>query len=45
MDITGGVTFTGGLSIAGPPPPSSYKAIFGYGYSDITGALSMTNKV
>ena len=46
MDITGGVTFTGGLSIAGPPP-SSYKAIFGYGTTNGggSGAVSMTNLV
>ena len=38
------VTFTGGLTFTSPPPPS-YKAIFGYGYNDSTGAVSMTNLV
>ena len=47
MDIAGGVTFTGGLSIAGPPPPSSYKAIFGYGSptTAITNLVSNTGVV
>ena len=42
--VFSGVTFSGGYSISiPPPPPTSYKAIFGYGYT--TTVLSMTNLV
>ena len=44
MDFTGGITFTGGMSVTAQPPPPSSKAIFGYG-SNAGGALSMTNLV
>ena len=43
MDFTGGITFTGGMSVTAQPPPS-YKAIFGYGQSG-SGAQSVTNLV
>ena len=42
MDFTGGITFTGGMSVTRQPPPSS-KAIFGYGVTTV--AVSMTNLV
>ena len=46
MDFTGGLTFTGGLSVT-PQPPPSYKAIFGYGTLNGTGvgSVSVTNLV
>jgi hypothetical protein len=47
MDFTGGLTFTGGLSVTPQPPPSS-KAIFGYGGTSgggSGGVVSMTNLV
>ena len=43
MDFTGGITFTGGLSVTPQPPPPSNKAIFGYGSTTV--AVSMTNLV
>jgi len=42
MDFTGGITFTGGMSVTAQPPPSN-KAIFGYG--DNGSAVSITNLV
>ena len=39
--IFSGVTFSGGYSITLPPPPPSYKAIFGYG----SGPTAITNLV
>ena len=43
MDFTGGLTFTGGLSVTPQPPTYSAYAIFGYG--EQSGRLSMTNLV
>ena len=43
MDFTGGLTFTGGLSVTPQPPPPTYKAIFGYGTGG--GQQSITNLV
>jgi len=46
MDFTGGLTFTGGLSVTPQPPPPSSKAIFGYGYiTSITNLVSNTGVV
>ena len=47
MDFTGGITFTGGMSVTAQPPLSS-KAIFGYGTNGNGSsgtAVSMTNRV
>jgi hypothetical protein len=43
MDFTGGLTFTGGLSVTPQPPTYGAYAIFGYG--EQSGRLSMTNLV
>jgi hypothetical protein len=40
MDFTGGLTFTGGLSVTPQPPPPTAKAIFGYGYSGTNTAIT-----
>ena len=46
MDFTGGLTFTGGMSVTAQPPPPTYKAIFGYGYlTNITNLVSNTGVV
>ena len=44
MEITGGMTFLGGMTVTQQPPPPSNKAIFGYGYNGTT-VVSMTNLV
>ena len=33
ITITGGITFTGGMSVTAQPPPPTQKGIFGYGIS------------
>ena len=45
MDFTGGITFTGGLTVTPYIPPPSNKAIFGYGQYNFGDNLSITNKV
>jgi hypothetical protein len=45
MDFTGGLTFTGGLSVTPQPPPPSYKAIFGYGTTQVSNLVSNTGVV
>ena len=44
VTVTGGITFSGGLTFAPVAGGSGNKAIFGYGTSD-SGGLSMTNLV
>lgn len=44
MILSGGLTFSGGLTVT-PQPPTSYKAIFGYGGQSTGGAVSITNLV
>ena len=44
MDFTGGITFTGGLSVTPQPPSPGAYAIFGYGETD-AGFVSTTNLV
>ena len=44
MDFTGGITFTGGMSVTAQPPSPGAYAIFGYGETDV-GLVSTTNKV
>jgi hypothetical protein len=45
MDFTGGITFTGGMSVTAQPPPPTYKAIFGYGTLNQSSNYSVTNLV
>ena len=40
MDFTGGITFTGGMSVTAQPPPPTYKAIFGYGSTGTNTAIT-----
>jgi hypothetical protein len=45
MDFTGGITFTGGLSVTPQPPSYSVYAIFGYGINSGSTNVSVTNLV
>ena len=45
MEFTGGMTFLGGMSVTGQPPPPTSKAIFGYGSNASAVDVSMTNLV